>query len=120
MLPRRSRHPTHNATGAQRGNSRTAVSSPSSIRLSCSASADALHVIRVLPDSGAFDAGVGYGDRIIAVDGVPVVPLGSSRTPERDLPDDWLTSRGHFSRAVRVIFASVEGPPAALLAARAS
>jgi hypothetical protein len=37
---------------------------------------DALRVTRVVFGSGAFDAGIGFGDRIIAVDGAPVGPLG--------------------------------------------
>ena len=37
---------------------------------------DALQIAGVLPGSGAFDAGVEPGDRLIAVDGVPVGELG--------------------------------------------
>src|SRR5262249_20703455 len=37
---------------------------------------DLLRVTRVLPGSGAFDAGIGFGDRIVAIDGVPVARLG--------------------------------------------
>jgi hypothetical protein len=37
---------------------------------------EALRVTRVLPGSGAFDAGLGFGDRISAIDGVPVATLG--------------------------------------------
>jgi Carboxypeptidase regulatory-like domain/PDZ domain len=37
---------------------------------------DVLRVTRVLPGSGAFDAGLGFGDRIIAIEGVPVARLG--------------------------------------------
>jgi hypothetical protein len=44
---------------------------------------DALRVIRVVPGSGAFDAGIGFDDRVIAVDGVPVAPLGLEGTIAR-------------------------------------
>lgn len=44
---------------------------------------DALHVDRVVPGSSAFDAGLGFGDHIIAVDGVPVAPLGVEGTLAR-------------------------------------
>ncbi len=37
---------------------------------------DALRVTRVLVGSGAFDAGIGFGDRVIAIDGLPVAALG--------------------------------------------
>ncbi|TMQ11158.1 MAG: PDZ domain-containing protein [Deltaproteobacteria bacterium] len=37
---------------------------------------EVLRVTRILPGSGAFDAGIGFGDRVIAVDGAPVAPLG--------------------------------------------
>jgi uncharacterized metal-binding protein len=40
------------------------------------ADGDALRVTSVIPGSGAFDAGVGSGDRIVAVDGAPVAPIG--------------------------------------------
>lgn len=44
---------------------------------------DALRVIRVLPGSGAADAGIAFGDRIIAIDGQPVAPLGVDGTVAR-------------------------------------
>jgi hypothetical protein len=44
---------------------------------------EALRVTRVLPGSGAFDAGIGFGDRVIAVDGSPVGPLGVEGTIAR-------------------------------------
>jgi hypothetical protein len=37
---------------------------------------DVLRITRVLPGSGAFDAGLGFGDRIVAIEGVPVARLG--------------------------------------------
>jgi hypothetical protein len=37
---------------------------------------DALRVVRLVPQGGAFDAGLDYGDRIVAIDGAPVAPLG--------------------------------------------
>lgn len=36
---------------------------------------DALQVVRIVPGSGAFDAGIEFGDHIIAIDGVPVIQL---------------------------------------------
>jgi len=44
---------------------------------------DALRVTRVLTGSGAFDAGIGFGDRVIAIDGVPVASLGLEGTLAR-------------------------------------
>jgi len=44
---------------------------------------DALSVTRALPGSGAFDAGIGFGDRVIAIDGVPVAALGLENTLAR-------------------------------------
>jgi hypothetical protein len=46
------------------------------IGIGLSPEGDALLVTQVVPGSGAFDAGIGYGDRVIAVDGLPVAPLG--------------------------------------------
>ena len=37
---------------------------------------DTLRITRVLPGSGAFDAGLGFGDRITAIDGIAVTVLG--------------------------------------------
>jgi hypothetical protein len=37
---------------------------------------DALQVVRVMPGSGAFDAGVQIGDDLVAIDGVAVTQLG--------------------------------------------
>lgn len=44
---------------------------------------DALRVTRVLVGSGAFDAGIGFGDRVIAIDGMPVASLGLEGTLAR-------------------------------------
>jgi hypothetical protein len=46
------------------------------IGVSVIADGDALQVFRIIPFGGAFDAGVEYGDRIIAIDGAPVVAMG--------------------------------------------
>jgi hypothetical protein len=43
------------------------------------ADGDALQVVRVVPGSGAFDAGIEFGDHIVAIDGVPVTQLGVDR-----------------------------------------
>jgi len=40
------------------------------------ADGDALRVSHVVPFSGAFDAGLDFGDRVIAIDGAPVAPMG--------------------------------------------
>lgn len=40
---------------------------------------DALQVVRILPGSGALDAGVQSGDDIVAIDGVAVTQLGLDR-----------------------------------------
>ncbi|HMG22708.1 MAG TPA: carboxypeptidase regulatory-like domain-containing protein [Kofleriaceae bacterium] len=40
------------------------------------ADGDALRVFRVVPFGGGFDAGLDFGDRIIAIDGAPVAPMG--------------------------------------------
>jgi hypothetical protein len=37
---------------------------------------DALQVVRVMPGSGAFDAGVQVGDDLVAIDGVAITQLG--------------------------------------------
>lgn len=46
------------------------------IGVNLSPDGDALWVTGVVPGSGAFDAGIGFGDRVIAIDGLPVSPLG--------------------------------------------
>jgi Carboxypeptidase regulatory-like domain/PDZ domain len=46
------------------------------IGVNLSPDGDALLVTRVLPGSGAFDVGLGFGDRVVAIDGLPVAPLG--------------------------------------------
>jgi C-terminal processing protease CtpA/Prc len=43
------------------------------------ADGDALQVVRMVPGSGAFDAGIELGDYIVAIDGVPVTRLGVDR-----------------------------------------
>jgi carboxyl-terminal processing protease len=43
------------------------------------ADGDALRVVRIVPGSGAFDAGIEFGDHIVAIDGVPVTQLGVDR-----------------------------------------
>jgi hypothetical protein len=53
------------------------------IGLGLSPDGDALRVIQVLPGSGASDAGIGFGDRVIAIDGLPVAPLGVEGTVAR-------------------------------------
>lgn len=44
---------------------------------------DALRIVKILPGSSALDAGVDYGDRIVAVDGTPVTALGLDATLDR-------------------------------------
>jgi len=44
---------------------------------------EALRVDSVLPGSGAFDAGIGFGDLVVAIDGAPVAPLGVEGTIAR-------------------------------------
>jgi C-terminal processing protease CtpA/Prc len=53
------------------------------IGIGLSPDGDALRVTQVLPGSGASDAGIGFGDRIIAIDGLPVAPLGVEGTVAR-------------------------------------
>ncbi|HTO99116.1 MAG TPA: carboxypeptidase regulatory-like domain-containing protein [Myxococcales bacterium] len=43
------------------------------------AAGDALEILNVLPNAGAWDAGLGAGDRILAIDGTPVAELGYER-----------------------------------------
>jgi carboxypeptidase family protein/PDZ domain-containing protein len=43
------------------------------------AAGDALEILAVLPNAGAADAGLGPGDRILAIDGMPVGELGYER-----------------------------------------
>jgi S1-C subfamily serine protease len=46
---------------------------------------DALRIVTVMPGGGAVDGGVRAGDRILAVDGVPVAPLGLKAAIDRIL-----------------------------------
>jgi hypothetical protein len=50
------------------------------IGVALSADGDALRVDRVIPGSGAEAAGIVAGDHVIAIDGVPVAPLGVEGT----------------------------------------
>jgi protocatechuate 3,4-dioxygenase beta subunit len=50
------------------------------IGIGLSPDGDALRVTQVLPGGGAADAGIGFGDRVIAIDGLPVAPLGVEGT----------------------------------------
>ncbi|HEU4412504.1 MAG TPA: sigma-70 family RNA polymerase sigma factor [Polyangiaceae bacterium] len=73
------------------------------------ATEDAMKILSAWPGGGAAEAGLAAGDEIVALDGVPIVELGSdeflerSRAPEQGVPARVLVRRAGRGPAVELV-----------------